>query len=75
MAHLLISFFNLIIGFLSMFPTDSLDIDLQPIVSFLPFLNYYVPFYLVAPILMKWLGLLVGLTAVVIGKGFVIRHF
>lgn len=75
MAYILISFFNLIIGLLSLFPSHTIDVDLTPLTDFLPFLNYFIPFYLISPIILTWMGLLIGMAAVLIGKGFIVRHF
>ncbi len=66
---------NFIIGIFSSLPTHEIDIDLSSFDSFLGQLNYFVPFYLIAPIIKVWFGFIAVIIAIISVWGYIKRNF
>lgn len=74
MLYIFTRLINLIIGLLNKLPMQEVTIDLSPLTDFLPFLNYFIPFYIIVPIIKVWFASLVGIFVVSKSIGFFKKH-
>lgn len=75
MKSLLTVIANYIIGFLYQLPKDDIQVDVSAFDDILGWLNYFIPFYIIAPMFQAWLALLSVLIIAIAIWGYIKRNF
>lgn len=66
---------NFAIGVIAQLPNQEVQINTQALADFAPIVNYFIPFYLIAPVLSVWLGFMGITMAIMAIWGFIKRNF
>lgn len=66
---------NFAIGTMAKLPTHNVQVDTQALADFAPIINYFIPFYLIAPVISVWLGFMGVTMAIMAIWGFIKRNF
>lgn len=74
MLYLIISLVNLIIGVLSNLPKQEITVDLSVFTDYLGFINYFIPFYLIYPLFLAWMGFIAFCVTSMSVWGIIRRH-
>ena len=74
MLYLIMSLVNIVIGVLSYLPKQEISVDLSVFNDYLGFINYFIPFYLIYPIFLAWMGFIAVCVTSMNVWGIIRRH-
>lgn len=74
MIYVFASLINILIGVLNLLPTQDITVDLSSLTEYMGIINYFIPIYLIYPILLAWSGFIALYMVSTATWGFFKRH-